>query len=75
MIEDPDSPAPKRVPKYKAPGFMQKEIALWMSARNATIISRRNGEDDGPIAPIQATSTIRPIHSTRGVIDINRTIR
>lgn len=75
MIEDPDSPAPKRVPKYKAPDFMQKQIELWMSARNATIISRRNGNDDGPIQPIQAITAIRPIHSIRGVTDINRTIR
>ena len=72
MVEDPDSPFPKRVPKYKAPGFMQKEIELWMRGRNETMLMRRNGDNDSPIEPV---ASVRSIHSVRAVTEINRTIR
>jgi hypothetical protein len=72
MVEDPDSPFPKRVPKYKAPDFMQKEIELFLRARNETVLVRRNGDDDAPIgrvAPVNGT------YAVRGVSEINRQIR
>jgi hypothetical protein len=72
MVEDPDSPSPKRVPKYKAPDFMQKEIELWMRGRNELMLMQRNGHDDSPIQPV---ASVRPIHQIRAVTEINRTIR
>ena len=45
-LNDADSPFPKRIPKYKAPDFMQKEIELFLRARNETVLMRRNGDDD-----------------------------
>jgi hypothetical protein len=72
MVEDPDSPVPKRVPKYKAPDFMRKEIELWMRGRNETMLMRRNGDNDDPIEPV---ASVRPIHGIRAVTEINRTIR
>jgi hypothetical protein len=71
-IQDPDSPFPKRIPKYKAPDFMQKEIELFLRARNETVLMRRNGNDDAPIARITPLSAVR---ATRPVTEINRTIR
>ena len=41
-----------RVPKYRAPDFMRKEIALFHQARNEARFLRRYGDDDDPIPPI-----------------------
>ena len=71
-IPDPDSPFPKRVPKYKAPDFMRKEMELFLRARNETVLMRRNGDDDTPIARVAPLSAVRLI---RPVTEINRTIR
>ena len=72
MVEDPDSPLPKRVPKYKAPDFMQKEMELFLRARNATVLVRRNGDDDAPIGRV---SPVNGTYAVRGVSEINRQIR
>jgi hypothetical protein len=71
-IEEPDSPFPKRIPKYKAPDFMQKEMELFLRARNGTALVRRNGDDDAPIARISPLTGIRRIGR---VSEINHTIR
>jgi len=72
MNDDTDPDAPARVPKYKAPDFMRKEMALFLRARNETAIMRRNGDDDSPVRPISAISSVRAI---RPVIEINHLIR
>ena len=37
-MNDPDSPFPHRIPKYKAPDFMRKEIELFLRARNERVV-------------------------------------
>jgi hypothetical protein len=69
--EAPDPIAP-RVPKYKAPDFMRKEIELFLRARNETTLMRRYGDNDEPVpavAPLLGTNAIR------SVTEINRNIR
>jgi hypothetical protein len=70
--DDPTDPAAPRIPKYKAPDFMRKEIELFLRARNETVLMRRNGDDDAPIRPI---APLQGIHAVRPVREINRTIR
>lgn len=66
---DPDAPVPKRIPKYKAPDFMAKEIELWARASNAMVSVRRNGDNDDPITPI---SPIANVAATYRVTEIQR---
>lgn len=58
-----DENAP-RIPKYRAPDFMAKEIALFHQAREQTRLLRRYGDDDAPVPavmPVAAVRSIRPI--------------
>jgi hypothetical protein len=65
-------PIPARVPKYKAPDFMRKEIELFLRARNETILMRRHGDDDSPVPAVRPISAVR---ATRQVREINPTVR
>jgi hypothetical protein len=65
-------PVPRRVPKYKAPGFMRKEIELFLRARNETILMRRYGDNDAPVPPVTPLGAVRAVRSVR---EINPTIR
>jgi hypothetical protein len=69
MNGDPADPA--RVPKYKAPDFMRKEMALFMNARMETMLNRRNGDSDTPIAPIAPLSAVRAVRTIRGIPGID----
>jgi len=60
-----------RVPKYRAPDFMQKEIALWHRARAESLAVRRYGDDDAPIPavpPIGAIRSIRPVQELGNIL-------
>jgi hypothetical protein len=72
MNEDSPPAAQPRIPKYKAPDFMRKEIELFLRARNETVLMRRNGDDDSPIARVMPLAAIR---SVRSVGEINSTTR
>ena len=72
MSGEAADPVPARVPKYKASNFMQKEIELFLRARNETVLMRRNGDDDAPITRVMPLAGIRSIRPVR---EINRTIR
>ena len=66
-----DSSDPARVPKYKAPDFMRKEMALFMNARMETMLNRRNGDSDTPIQPIAPLSAVRAVRTIRGIPGID----
>jgi hypothetical protein len=56
--------AQPRVPKYKAPDFMRKEMGLWLRGRYESALMRRYGDDDAPvraISPIQGIQPVRPV--------------
>ena len=38
-----------RIPKYRAPDFMRKEIGLFYNARYQMRMLRRYGDDDAPV--------------------------
>ena len=64
MSDEAPDRVPARVPKYKAPDFMRKQIALFHQARAATAMLRRYGDNDAPVravTPIQGVVAIRPI--------------
>jgi hypothetical protein len=63
---------PPRVPKYKAPDFMRKEIELFLRARNETLLMRRYGDND---EPVPAVGALRSVNAIRSVTEINRTVR
>ena len=71
MSDEAADPAPVRVPKYKAPDFMRKEIELFLRARNETILARRYGDNDAPVPRV----TRQGIRSVRSVGEINSTTR
>ena len=71
-MSDEVDPSPARVPKYKAPDFMRKEIELFLRARNETVLMRRHGDNDLPVPPV---TPLQGIRSIRPVREINRTIR
>jgi hypothetical protein len=67
----PDAPAP-RVSKYRAPDFMQKQIALWHRARAEGMALRRYGDNDGPIPAVTPIGAIRSIRPVRELGNISR---
>jgi hypothetical protein len=71
MNDDSSDPAAPRIPNYKAPDFMRKEMELFLRARNEMVSLRRYGDDDAPIRPIPPLQGIR---SVRPVREIDRTI-
>ena len=71
-MSDEADPVPARVPKYKAPDFMRKEIELFLRARNETVLIRRHGDDDSPVPRVMPLEGIRSI---RSVGEINSTTR
>ncbi len=68
MNDRPDDvangPAP-RVPKYRAPDFMAKQIALWGRARALTYGARRYGDNDAPVPAITPVGSIRSVRPVR----------
>jgi len=66
------SEAASRVPKYRAAGFMQREIALWHRARAEGMALRRYGDDDGPIPAVTPIGAIRAIRPVRELGNISR---
>jgi hypothetical protein len=72
MSDEAADPAPARVPKYKAPDFMRKEIELFLRARNETVLMRRYGDNDLPVPPV---TPLQGIRSIRRVREINPTVR
>ena len=72
MSDEAADPVPARVPKYKAPDFMRKEIELFLRARNETVLMRRYGDNDAPVPPVTPMSAVRAIRPVR---EINPTIR
>jgi hypothetical protein len=72
MSDQVPDPAAPRVPKYKAPDFMRKEIELFLRARNETVLLRRYGDDDEPVAPV---GPLRSVNAINSVTEINRHIR
>jgi hypothetical protein len=61
-----------RAPKYRAPGFMQAQIALWHRARSEGMALRRYGDNDGPIPAVTPISAIRSIRPVRELGNISR---
>lgn len=72
MTDEAPEPTVPRVPKYKAPDFMRKEIELFLRARNETILMRRYGDND---APVPAVAPLLGVNAIRSVTEINRNIR
>jgi hypothetical protein len=72
VSDEAAEPVPGRVPKYKAPDFMRKEIELFLRARNETVLMRRYGDDDAPVPAVMPVQAIRSIYPVR---ETNRTIR
>jgi hypothetical protein len=72
MTDEATDPAAPRVPKYKAPDFMRKEIELFHRARYATTLLRRYGDND---EPVPAVAPLLGINAIRSVTEINRNIR
>jgi|GEM_PF-5751910 hypothetical protein len=72
MTDAAPDPAAPRIPKYKAPDFMRKEIELFHRARNATAQLRRYGDND---EPVPAVAPLLPTNAIRSVTEINRNIR
>ncbi len=60
MNDDPNGDKQPRVPKYKAPDFMRKEMGLWLRGRYESALMRRYGEDDAPISAIEPIQGIQP---------------
>jgi hypothetical protein len=71
MPAAPDTPK-ARVPKYRAPGFMQQQIALWHRARSEGMALRRYGDNDGPIPAVTPIGAIRSIRPVRELGNISR---
>jgi hypothetical protein len=67
----PSAPA-TRVPKYRAAGFMQREIALWHRARAEGMALRRYGDDDRPVPAVTPIGAIRSIRPVRELGNISR---
>jgi hypothetical protein len=66
----PDIPRDDRdLPKYKRRGFMEREYSLYYGARLSTRIAQRYGNNDDPIAPIDAVQSVRPAHQVSDDID------
>jgi hypothetical protein len=61
-----------RAPKYRAPDFMQKQIALWHRARSESLALRRYGDNDGPLPAITPIAAIRSIRPVRELGNISR---
>jgi hypothetical protein len=70
MNDDPNGEGQPRVPKYKAPDFMRKEMGLWLRGRYESALMRRYGDVD---APISAIGPIQRIQPTRPAGRIGRT--
>jgi hypothetical protein len=68
-----DDDAPRRRPKYLAPDFMAREIALFHQARAATRAMRRYGDNDAPVPAVRPIAAIRSIRPIRGIggIDVD----
>jgi hypothetical protein len=66
------TPAAPRVPKYRAPDFMQKQIALWHRARSESLALRRYGDNDGPVPSVTPIGAIRAIRPVRELGNISR---
>jgi hypothetical protein len=67
-----DDDTPARIPKYRAPDFMRKEMGLFYQARFQTQMMRRYGDDDAPIRPIAAIAAVRAIRPIRPLGRIDR---
>ncbi len=63
-----------RIPKYRAPDFMRKEIGLFYNARYQMRMLRRYGDDDAPVRPIAAISAVRAARPVRRLGDGDSTI-
>ncbi|HTW85560.1 MAG TPA: hypothetical protein VMD91_15930 [Candidatus Sulfotelmatobacter sp.] len=64
MDEDARDEATSTLPKYRQPGFMEKELSLYQAARAATISVRRYGDNTIPITavtPVDAPNAIAPV--------------
>jgi hypothetical protein len=61
-----------RVPKYRAPGFMQRQIALWHRARSEGMALRRYGDNDRPVPAVTPIGAIRAIRPVRELGNISR---
>jgi hypothetical protein len=70
MNDEANGKEQPRVPKYKAPDFMRKEMGLWLRGRYETALMRRYGDDDAPVAAISPIQSILP---SRPVSRIGRT--
>jgi len=62
-----DEPSDAPVPKYRAPDFMRKEIALFHQARMETRLMRRYGDNDLPVPPVMPVAAVRAIRPIRGI--------
>jgi hypothetical protein len=73
-IDEPaaEPAAAPRAPKYRAPDFMQKQIALWHRARSESLAVRRYGDNDGPVPAITPIGAIRSIRPVRELGNISR---
>lgn len=49
----------EQAPRYRDRNFMARELSLYHAARIATRLTERYGNDDAPVAPIQAVASIR----------------
>jgi hypothetical protein len=65
MSDEAPDPVPPRIPKYKAPDFMRKEIELFLRARNEASFMRRYGDDDAPVPAITPLSGIGAARAVR----------
>jgi hypothetical protein len=63
--DDLASGATPRVPKYRAPDFMAKQIALWGRARALTYAARRYGDSDAPLPAVTPVGSIRSVRPVR----------
>ncbi len=59
------------LPKYRRPGFLAQQQALYARAIVARRLMQRNGEGDGPIAPISPIRAVRAIDIVRTRFEAN----
>jgi hypothetical protein len=61
----------EELPKYRRPGFLAKQQALYARALVARRLIQRNGASDGPIAPIAPLRAVRAIDIVRSRFEAN----
>jgi hypothetical protein len=49
------------LPKYRRRGFMAKQYSLYHTARIATRLAQRYGNNDAPIAPVTDVASVRRV--------------